>query len=82
MATGFVYHELYMWHNTGNLAGVLPFGFSGATLRARREPRNQGRMRNLLDASGLLEQLTSIEPREATDEGNLAGAHARAPEKD
>ena len=26
MATGFLYHELYMWHNTPNFAGVIPYG--------------------------------------------------------
>ena len=26
MRTGFVFHELYLWHNTGNLAGVMPYG--------------------------------------------------------
>jgi hypothetical protein len=24
--TGFVWHELYMWHDTGTYAGVLPSG--------------------------------------------------------
>ena len=27
VATGFVFHEIYMWHNTGNFAGPIPFGF-------------------------------------------------------
>ncbi len=26
MSTGFVYHGLYMWHNTGNFAAVMPYG--------------------------------------------------------
>ena len=26
MATGFVYHELYMWHENGNFAGFMPYG--------------------------------------------------------
>ena len=24
--TGFVYDELYMWHDTGNYAGPMPYG--------------------------------------------------------
>ena len=24
MATGFVYHELYTWHENGNFAGFMP----------------------------------------------------------
>lgn len=76
MATGFVYHELYMWHNTGNLAGVLPFGFPVQPYEHAENPETKRRMRNLLDASGLLEQLTSIEPREATDE-EILRVHTR-----
>ena len=26
MATGFIYHELYMWHENGNFAGFMPYG--------------------------------------------------------
>ena len=26
MTTGFVYHELYMWHENGNFAAFMPFG--------------------------------------------------------
>ena len=26
MATGFVYHELYTWHENGNFAGFMPYG--------------------------------------------------------
>ncbi len=76
LATGFVYHELYMWHNTGNLAGGLPFGFPVQPYEHAENPETKRRMRNLFEASGLLEQLTSIEPREATDE-EILRVHTR-----
>ncbi len=76
MATGFVYHELYMWHNTGNLAGVLPFGFPVQPYEHAEHPETKRRMRNLFEASGLLDQLTSIAPREATDE-EILRVHTR-----
>lgn len=68
MATGYVYHELYMWHNTGNLAGVMPFGFPVQPYEHAENPETKRRMHNLLEASGVLRQLTAIAPREATDE--------------
>lgn len=68
MATGFVFHELYMWHNTGNLAGPLPFGNPVQPFEHSDDPETKRRLRNLLEVSGLLKQLTPIEPREATDE--------------
>jgi acetoin utilization deacetylase AcuC-like enzyme len=35
MATGFVWHERYMWHDTGSLAGVLPPGHHAEPDRGR-----------------------------------------------
>ena len=68
MTTGFVYHELYMWHNTGNLAGVMPFGFLVQPYESTEHPETKRRFRNLLDATGLSKELVAIEPREATEE--------------
>ncbi len=66
MTTGFVFHELYMWHNTGNAAGVLPYGNPIEPYEHAESPSTKRRMRNLLEVSGLLPQLHSIEPRPAT----------------
>jgi acetoin utilization deacetylase AcuC-like enzyme len=68
-ATGFVWHERYAWHDTGTGAGPLraggwiepgePMAESAAAKR---------RIRNLVDASGLLQRLVELAPRPATDE--------------
>jgi acetoin utilization deacetylase AcuC-like enzyme len=68
MSTGFVFHELYMWHNTGNFADVMPYGNPVQPYEHAENPETKRRFRNLLDVSGLLKQLTHIEAREATDE--------------
>src|SRR5690606_7445919 len=68
VATGFVFHELFMWHNTGNFAGPLPFGNPVQPFEHPEHPETKRRLRNLLEVSGLLKQLVSIEPRPATEE--------------
>jgi len=75
--TGLVWHELYMWHDTSSLAGLLP---SGRGLiqpgESVENPDSKRRIKNLLDAAGVTEQLTPILPRVATIE-DLAGVHDR-----
>ncbi len=71
MATGFVFHERYLWHNTGRQAG--PFGADAAgwlepDVRHAENADGKRRIRSLLEVSGLLAQLTAIEPRPATEE--------------
>ena len=64
--TGLVWHERYMWHDTGNYAGVLP---AGGVLEPDEHTENPGtkrRIKNLLDATGVTEQLVAIPPRAAT----------------
>jgi acetoin utilization deacetylase AcuC-like enzyme len=68
MKTGFIYHELYMWHNTGNFAGPIPYGNPVQPYEHAENPETKRRFRNLLDVSGLLKQLSLVEAREATDE--------------
>lgn len=66
--TGFVWHELYMWHDTGTYAGVLPSGNS--ILEPEENTENAAtkrRIKNLLDVVGMTEQLVAIKPRPATD---------------
>ncbi len=67
MPTGLVYHELYMWHNTGNFAGPIPYGNPVQPYEHAEHPETKRRIRNLLDVSGLLRHLILIEPRPATD---------------
>jgi len=77
MATGFLYHELYMWHDTGHLAGPVPYGNPVQPYEHSEHPETKRRIRNLLEVSGLLKQLTPLEPRPATEE-EILRFHTRA----
>ena len=64
--TGLVWHERYMWHDTGSGTSELP---SGGWLEPHihaENPDTKRRLKNLLDASGLTEQLVALPPRPAT----------------
>jgi acetoin utilization deacetylase AcuC-like enzyme len=66
MATGLVWHERYMWHDTGSGTSELP---SGGWLEPHihaENPDTKRRLKNLLDASGLTERLVLLPPRAAT----------------
>jgi predicted Zn-dependent peptidase len=76
MATGFVWHELYMWHNTWNWAQVFPPGLTVQPGEHAENPETKRRLRNLVEVSGLLDHLTPIKPRSAT-EPELARFHTR-----
>lgn len=72
MATGFVWHESYAWHDTGTHAGFLPA--DGKVIQPDthgEDPETKRRFRNLLEMSGLWEQLVQIKPRMAEDEDIL-----------
>jgi len=75
-ATGWVWHERYAWHDARGLLDTFgrealfqpePSLESGATKR---------RLRNLIDAAGLLARLVAIDPRAATD-AELGAVHSR-----
>ncbi|SVC03276.1 uncharacterized protein METZ01_LOCUS256130, partial [marine metagenome] len=65
--TGLVWHELYMWHNTGNYAGVMPPGLAVQPYEHSENPETKRRFKNLLDVAGLTEQLVAVSPRAATE---------------
>lgn len=65
--TAFICHELYMWHNTGNYAGAMPYGNPVQPFEHAEHPETKRRLRNLVEVSGLLKQLVVIEPRYATE---------------
>ena len=54
--TGFVCHELYMWHNTGNYAGPVPYGNPVQPDTHAENPETKRRFRNLLEVAGLTPQ--------------------------
>jgi acetoin utilization deacetylase AcuC-like enzyme len=68
MTTGFVWDERYMWHDTGSAAAFLPAGGPIQPDTHAENPAPKRRLRNLLDVSGVLDTLTTIEPRHATPE--------------
>lgn len=74
MATGLLWHELYMWHDTGTHAGILAADpATGLQPSMHYEnPETKRRIKNLLDASGYIKHLTVMEPREASLEEILA----------
>ena len=76
MATGFVWHELYAWHNTWNWAQVFAPSLTIQPGEHAENPETKRRFRNLLEVSGLLEQLTPIKPRYATED-EIARFHTR-----
>jgi acetoin utilization deacetylase AcuC-like enzyme len=76
MATGFVWHELYMWHNTWNWAQVFPPSLTVQPGEHAENPETKRRLRNLIEVSGLIDHLTPIKPRYATEE-ELARFHTR-----
>lgn len=67
MTTGFVFHELYLWHNTGNGALVFPAGLTIQPGEHAENPETKRRVKNLLEVSGLIDHLTPIKPRPATE---------------
>ena len=76
MATGFVFHELYLWHDTGHYASVFPAGLTIEPDLHAENPSTKRRLRNLLDVSGLSEHLVPVKPRAASEE-EIARFHSR-----
>lgn len=75
--TGLVWHELYMWHNTGNYAGIMPAGLTVQPYEHVENPDTKRRFKNLLDVSALTRKLVDIEPRVATRQ-ELLRVHTEA----
>ncbi len=77
MATGFVFHELYLWHNTGNAAMFHPSCLTVQPGEHVENPETKRRMKNLLEVSGLTDHLVNLKPRPATDD-ELTRFHTHA----
>jgi acetoin utilization deacetylase AcuC-like enzyme len=73
--TGFLFNELYMWHDPGNAAIFFPAGLTVQPGEHAENAETKRRFRNLLDVSGLLDKLVDIRPRAATEEEILRVHH-------
>src|SRR5436190_12260583 len=76
MVTGFVWHERYPWHDARGLLDTFERGALFEPEPSLESGTTKRRLRNLVDASGLLDNLVEIEPRRATDD-ELARVHRR-----
>lgn len=73
MATGYLYHEVFSWHDTGSAGGLFP---SNPAIGVQpyihfENAETKRRMHELIVVSGLIDRLTRIAPRPATDEDIL-----------
>ncbi len=68
MTTGFVHHESYLWHDTGSAGLWMPSGGLVQPDTHAENPETKRRIRNLLEVTGLLDELVRIAPRPATEE--------------
>ncbi|MCH7816491.1 MAG: class II histone deacetylase, partial [Proteobacteria bacterium] len=66
--TGFVWHEKYMWHDTGAAIGVLPANGEFQPWVHFENPETKRRLKNMLDAYGITDTLHSIEPSPASEQ--------------
>ena len=77
LSTGLVWHERMMWHDTGSGASELPAGGWLEPGEHSESPATKRRLKNLLDATGLTDQLLALTPRQATVE-EICRVHTRA----
>ncbi|SMD07808.1 Acetoin utilization deacetylase AcuC [Pseudomonas sp. URIL14HWK12:I5] len=77
MGTGFVWHELFMWHSTGRHAGIYKPGLTIQPGTPFEEAETKRRFKNLLDVSGITDALFPIRPR-ALGRDELERVHTRA----
>ncbi len=75
-ATGLVWHERMMWHDTGSGASELPAGGWLEPGQHAESPATKRRLKNLLDATGVTNRLVALSPRAATVE-ELSRVHTR-----
>jgi acetoin utilization deacetylase AcuC-like enzyme len=74
MATGWNFHEVYLWHDTGNAATFFPPGLTIEPGEHAENAATKRRFRNLVEVSGLLDHLAPI-PSLPLNEEDLALFH-------
>ena len=68
MTTGWNFHELYLWHDTGNAATIFPAGLTIEPGEHAENAATKRRFKNLMEVSGLVDQLVPIRATAATDD--------------
>jgi acetoin utilization deacetylase AcuC-like enzyme len=68
VTTGFLWHELYAWHDTGTGAWVMPAGLTVQPLGHIESAEGKRRIRNLVEVSGLIDHLVQLKPSPATED--------------
>ncbi|APE44444.1 class II histone deacetylase [Sulfitobacter alexandrii] len=63
MATGFLFHERYMWHDPGSAILVVPCEGVHQPMPSAETAEGKRRIRNLVEASGLSDHLVPLKPR-------------------
>ncbi|WP_220149686.1 class II histone deacetylase [Psychromonas sp. B3M02] len=66
--TGFLYHEICMWHDTGNRSIYDDSGIYFQPTTSYENPETKRRLKNLLEVSGAMKQLKSIDSKVASIE--------------
>ena len=66
--TGWVFSELYMWHDTQRFNLTIPAGLTVQPGEHAENEETKRRFRNLVEVSALHDHLIPIKPRLATDE--------------
>ncbi|MFS2279477.1 class II histone deacetylase [Microbacterium sp. OR21] len=66
--TGWIWHESFNWHNTGNGSGFFAPGGHVQPGQSFDHPATKGRFASLVQASGYDEQLIALRPSTATDD--------------
>jgi acetoin utilization deacetylase AcuC-like enzyme len=66
MTTGWVSHELYMWHDTGRATSPTRDRRWIQAWDHYENPETKRRFRNLVEVAGLFDDLVSLKPRAAT----------------
>jgi len=75
--TAFIWHESYFWHNADDGALFEPAGDYIENLGQAENPESKRRIKNLLERSGLIDELLVIKPSPAT-EADLLRFHTQA----
>ena len=68
MTTGYVWEELYGWHNTGNWAGAAPAGLNAQPYEHFENAASKIRLASAIEVSGLGKHLTRLPVIPATVE--------------